>query len=160
MQHLVFWVLSFVVFVQLFKTGVRTERIDLIYTGLFHATIIPVVYINLGGLLPRLANYRYWRLYMVGVILLVVLFSWLNYSFSRTGRNTCCPITFSYPILRFGKWGFFVVYLAITSLLKLSRSWFVVNDLQHRLLQMETEKVQIELKALKAQVNPHFFLIR
>jgi sensor histidine kinase YesM len=42
-------------------------------------------------------------------------------------------------------------------LLKLSRSWFLVNDLQRRLLQTEAEKVEIELKALRGQVNPHFF---
>ena len=33
----------------------------------------------------------------------------------------------------------------------------MVNELQRRLLESETEKVQIELRALKAQVNPHFF---
>src|SRR5262249_2491108 len=38
-----------------------------------------------------------------------------------------------------------------------SKSWFTVNDLQRQLLQSEKEKVQIELKALKAQINPHFF---
>jgi sensor histidine kinase YesM len=158
MQHLVFWVLSFVVFVQLFKTGVRAERIDLIYTALFHVTIVPVVYINLGWLLPRLANYRYWRWYLVGIILLVVLFSWLNYSFFQDWSKYLLPDYFFISYFTVWEVGlFFVVYLGITSLLKLSRSWFVVNDLQRRLLQMETEKVQIELKALKAQVNPHFF---
>lgn len=158
MQHLVFWVLSYVAFVQVFKTGAGPEKIDYIYSGLFHATIVPAVYINLGWFLPRLANYRRWWLYVLAVALLIVLFSWLNYSFFQDWSKYILPDYFF--ISYFTVWEaslFFVVYLAITSLLKLSRSWFVVNDLQRRLLQIETEKVQIELKALKAQVNPHFF---
>lgn len=158
MQHLVFWVLSYVVFVQLFKTGFRPEKIDYIYSALFHATIVPAVYVNLGWLLPRLGNYRRWWLYVLAIVALVVLFSWLNYSFFQDWSKYLLPNYFF--ISYFTVWEvslFFVVYLAVTSLLKLSRSWFVVNDLQRRLLQMETEKAQIELQALKAQVNPHFF---
>ncbi len=44
---------------------------------------------------------------------------------------------------------YFVVYIFITSLLRLARGWF-------RLQEIETEKTQAELKALKSQVNPHF----
>jgi sensor histidine kinase YesM len=157
-QHLVFWVLSYIVFVQLFKTGVRPEKIDYIYSALFHGTIIPAVYINLGWLLPRLANYRRWGLYVPAVIALIVLFSWLHYSFFQDWSKYILPDYFFISYFTVWEVGlFFVVYIALTSLLKLSRSWFVVNDLQRRLLQMETEKIQIELKALKSQVNPHFF---
>lgn len=157
-QHLVFWVLSFVVFVQLFKTGERAEKIDYLYAGLFHASIVPAVYINLGWLFPRLANHHYWRMYVPAMALLIVLFSWLNYSFFQDWSTYVLPNYFFISYFTVWEVGlFFVVYLVVTSLLKLSRSWFVVNDLQRQLLQMETEKVQIELKALKAQVNPHFF---
>lgn len=158
LQHLVFWVLSYLVFVQLFKAGLSPEKIDYLYAALFHAILVPAVYINFRWLLPRLANYRRWWLYVPAVTGLVILFSWLNYSFFQDWSKYILPDYFF--ISYFTVWEvslFFVVYLVITSLLKLSRSWFVVNDLQRRLLQMETEKVQIELKALKAQVNPHFF---
>jgi sensor histidine kinase YesM len=157
-QHLVFWVLSFCIFVQLFKTGEGAEKIDYIYTALFHATIIPAVYINLWLLLPRLANQRRWWLYVPVLLVLIALFGWLNYSFFQNWSKYLLPNYFF--ISYFKLWEvslFFVVYIGITSLLKLSRSWFLVNELQRRLLQIETEKVQIELRALKAQVNPHFF---
>ena len=52
---------------------------------------------------------------------------------------------------------FFAVYIGITSLLKLSKSWFAVSELQRKLLESEKEKVDIELKALRSQINPHFF---
>lgn len=146
------------IFVQLFKSGTKPEKIDFIYAALFHATIIPAVYLNLWLLLPRLANSRRWWLYIPLVAILILLFSWLNYSFFQDWSKHVLPNYFF--ISYFSLWEvclFFLVYIGFTALLKLSRSWFMVNDLQRQLLQMETEKVQIELKALKAQVNPHFF---
>ena len=41
--------------------------------------------------------------------------------------------------------------------MKLSKSWFVVSRLQRQLLETDKQRVQAELKALKAQINPHFF---
>lgn len=158
LQHLVFWVLSFLVFVQLFKTGAQPQKIDYIYAALFHATILPAVYLHLAWLLPRLASQRRWLFYIPAVAALIVLFSWLNYSFFQDWSKYLLPDYFF--ISYFSGWEvglFFIVYLAVTALLKLSRSWFLVNDLQRRLLQMETEKARIELTALKSQVNPHFF---
>jgi sensor histidine kinase YesM len=52
---------------------------------------------------------------------------------------------------------FFTVYIIITMLLKLSKSWFQVSWLQKELLEKEKQKAEVELKALKAQINPHFF---
>jgi LytS/YehU family sensor histidine kinase len=52
---------------------------------------------------------------------------------------------------------FFFIFICITTLLKLSKSWFVVNQLQRQLLETDKQRVQAELKALKAQINPHFF---
>jgi sensor histidine kinase YesM len=158
MQHLAFWVLSFIVFLHLFKTGVQAGKIDYIYTALFHITIIPAVYINLKWLLPRLANGKQWPLYVTGLGALVILFSWLNYSFFQQWSNYLLPDYFF--ISYFTLWEIslvFFIYLATTSLLKLSKSWFAVTDLQRRLLETEKEKIQIELRALKAQINPHFF---
>lgn len=44
---------------------------------------------------------------------------------------------------------YFAVYIVLTSLLHLARGWF-------RLQEMETEKTETELKALRSQINPHF----
>jgi LytS/YehU family sensor histidine kinase len=43
----------------------------------------------------------------------------------------------------------FTIYFIITSLLKLSKSWYVLQ-------RVEKEKLEIELQSLKTQVNPHF----
>lgn len=158
LQHLVFWVLAYFIFIQVFKTGDHTERIDYIYAALFHAFLLPAVYLNLLLVLPKYASRRKWLLFIVSVIIIIILFSWLNFSFFQYWSNYILPDYFF--ISYFSIWEvclFFVVYIGISSLLKLSKSWFSVNELQRQLLQAEKDKAQIELQALKAQINPHFF---
>ena len=157
-QHLVFWGLSFFVFLHLFKSGMRVEKIDYIYTLLFHATLMPAVYLNLEWFLPRAAKRSAWMLYAVLIMILIVVFTWINYQFFQSWSLFILPgyyfiSYFSYTEVSL----FFVVYLGLTSLIKLSKSWFSVVELQRRLLQSEKEKVQIELQALRSQINPHFF---
>lgn len=157
-QHLVFWVLSYIVFVQLFKTSVRAEKIDYIYAALFHITLLPAVYLNLGWVLPRLATYRRWPFFLVAIAAVIVLFGTVNYLFFQDWSTFLLP---DYYFISYFSWWevglFFLIYLMITSLLKLSRSWFMVNELQKKLLETEKEKMQIELKALRSQLDPHFF---
>lgn len=161
LQHLTFWVLSFYVFLNLFKIGNKPEWIDYVYTGLFHATILPAVYLNLIWLLPTLGSFnnKYrWYWHLLAVTVMIFLFAWINYSFFAKWSNAVLP---NYFFISYYSWWqivlFFVVYISITSLLKLSKTWFTVNELHRTLLNSEKEKVQIELKALKAQINPHFF---
>lgn len=157
-QHLAFWVLSFFVFLHLFKTGARPEKIDYIYTALFHISLLPAVYIHLWILLPRFATARRWPIYGVSVMALIAIFTWLNEIFFQDWSRYILP---DYFFISYFTWWeislFYLVYLAVTCLLKLSKSWFALSELQRQLLATEKEKVQIELKALKAQINPHFF---
>ena len=72
----------------------------------------------------------------------IILFdSWIDYIFSGY-----------YFIAYYSFWDislYFVIYIFITSLFRLARGWF-------RLQEIEKEKTISELKALKSQVNPHF----
>ncbi len=157
-QHLVFWVLSFFVFLHLFKTGASVEKIDYIYTLLFHATLLPAVYINLEWLLPAATKRSAWTLYAISVLVLIAVFTWINYEFFQSWSAKLFPDYFFISYFSYTEVSlFFFVYIGLTSLIKLSRSWFSVNELQRQLLQSEKEKVQIELKALRSQINPHFF---
>ncbi|MGN6419027.1 MAG: sensor histidine kinase [Pseudobacter sp.] len=158
MQHLVFWVLLFMLFLQVFRNGDSIAKVDYVYAFLFHATIIPAVYINLLWLLPSFAHAWKWPLYLTLVLLLIAVFTTLNYFFFQDWSQYLLPDFFF--ISYFSWWqvsAFFFFYLIITSLLKFSRSWFEVNALQKQLLETEKGKVQMELRALQAQVNPHFF---
>jgi sensor histidine kinase YesM len=157
-QHLAFWVLSFFVFLYLFKTGTKPEKIDYVYTILFQLTLVPAVYINIVLLLPTLGNRKRILFYLLSLIALIILFAWINYNFFDDWSAKVFPdyffisyFTFREVIL------FFLVYIIITMLLKLSKSWFQVSWLQKELLEKEKQKAEVELKALKAQINPHFF---
>ena len=158
LQHLAFWVLSFLVFLHLFKTSANPEKVDYVYTMLFQISLLPAVYTNLELLLPKLGNRKRTLFYLLSLFAVIIFFAWINYNFFDKWSAQILPdyffisyFTFREAIL------FFTVYIIITTLLKLSKSWFLVSELQKELLEKEKQKTEIELKALKAQINPHFF---
>jgi len=157
-QHLAFWVLSFFVFLYLFKTGAKPEKIDYVYTILFQLTLLPAVYINIELLLPTLGNRKRILFYLLSLITIIILFAWINYNFFDNWSAKVFPDYFFISYFTFREIVlFFIVYIIITMLLKLSKLWFLVSWLQKELLEKEKQKTVVELKALKAQINPHFF---
>src|SRR5215203_2701193 len=158
LQHLAFWVLSFFIFLYLFKTGIKPEKVDYVYTILFQLTLIPAVYINIELLLPKLGNRNRILFYLFSLVILIILFAWINYNFFDNWSAKVFPDYFFISYFTFAEIiAFFIVYIIITMLLKLSKSWFLVSALQKELLEKEKQKAKVELKALKAQINPHFF---
>jgi sensor histidine kinase YesM len=162
--HIFFWLISFYIFLYIFKIGNKPGKIDYVYTALFNAFIIPAVYINLILLLPQLRRSNFWIGYVLLNIFSIILFSWLNLKFFSSWSNRLLPEYFFISYFNFFQISlFFIAYLGITSLLKLSKSWFIVNTLQKELLMIEKEKaarekdlIELEAKALRAQMNPHF----
>ena len=158
LQHLAFWMLSFFIFLYLFKTGNKPEKVDYVYTLLFQLTLIPAVYINIELLLPKLGSRKKILFYLFSLIALIILFAWINYNFFDNWSAKVFPDYFFISYFTFHEIVlFFIVYIIITMLLKLSKSWFLVSWLQKELLEKEKQKTVVELKALKAQINPHFF---
>ncbi len=149
-QHILFWSLSFLVLLNILKVSAEVQQIDLIYTTIFHLPIVLVVYLNLNVLFPGLLEKQNYFFYSLSVLTLIamgagfyiLLFgNWIDYIF--TGY---------YFIAYYSFWDislYFLIYITLTSLLRLARGWF-------RLQEMETEKNETELKALRSQINPHF----
>src|SRR6187200_3524965 len=81
LQHLAFWVLSFFIFLYLFKTGIKPEKVDYVYTILFQLTLIPAVYLNIELLLPKLGNRRRILFYLFSLAVIIIFFSWTNNNF-------------------------------------------------------------------------------
>jgi hypothetical protein len=158
LQHLAFWVLSFFVFLYIFKTGAKPEKVDYVYTLLFQLSLVPAVYLNIELLLPGLGNRKRILFYSLSLASIIIFFAWINYDFFDNWSAKVFPDYFFISYFTFREiMLFFLIYIIITSLLKLSKSWFLVSGLQKELLEKEKQKTEVELKALKAQINPHFF---
>lgn len=158
MQHILFVVLAFFVLLNVFKFSSPPSAVDYVYTSLFLATILPVIYFHLYWLLPKLRSKPALVYYLVPLLLIMVLFIWINLQLFNHWSAQLFP---GFYFISYYEWWeialFFIAFTSITTLLKLSKSWFVVNQLQRDLLEKEKQRVQEELKALKAQINPHFF---
>lgn len=157
-QHFLFVLLSFLILLNVFKTSSPPSRVDYVYTALFLGTILPVVYLHLYWLLAKLGRKNWLIVYASPLLLISAFFIWINIQLFDYWSVKLFPGFF---FISYYKWwevaAFFLVFICVTTLLKLSKSWFVVNRLQRQLLETDKQRVQAELKALKAQVNPHFF---
>jgi sensor histidine kinase YesM len=155
--HILFWLFSYLVFSQIFKISDEVTRIDYIYSGLFHVSLLFGVYINIILLMPKLFGKNKYLIYffalaatiLLSIVLNLITFDWL--------ADILFPDYYFVSHFDFLEIGIFVViYILITTLLKLSQSWFELQEVNGRLIRIEKENVKSELKALKAQINPHF----
>jgi sensor histidine kinase YesM len=157
-QHILFALLSFFILLNIFKISSPPARVDYVYTALFLATILPAIYLHLYWLLPNLGRKNSLIYYVIPLLLVTAFFIWINTQLFDHWSVKLFPGFF---FISYHKWWeialFFFVFISVTTLLKLSKSWFVVSRLQRQLLETEKQRVQAELKALKAQINPHFF---
>jgi len=158
LQHILFVVSAFFILLNIFKFSSPPSAVDYVYTCLFLATILPVVYVHLYWLLPNLRRKIPLLYYLFPLLLLTAFFIWVNLALFNRWSANLFP---GYYFISYFEWWeislFFMAFISISTLLKLSKSWFVVNQLQRELLEKEKQRVQEELKALKAQINPHFF---
>lgn len=156
-QHIGFWVFSFYVLVNVFKISNEIQKIDIIYTLLFHINIVAMVYINLKILIPRLLakNKSFW--YGLTLTLNLLIFSDLNIELFNHFVDVLLP---NYYFISYYTLGdiikFHLAYLLLTTLLKLSKAWFSVQKTEQKMLALEKEKINSELESLKLQINPHF----
>ncbi len=156
-QHILFWSLSFYILLRFFAYSEEITRSDVVYTILFHFSLLAVVYINLLVLIPRLLRNGQYLLYTLSLCITLISGIWLNnLTFNKIG-DWLFP---DYYFISYYEWRdlsqFMLVYLTSTTLLKLSKAWFWLQEAERRLKQLQSEKTEAELGALKAQLDPHF----
>lgn len=156
-QHALFWVISFFILVNIFASSGNVQEIDYIYAAIFHLPILTGVYINILFFVPRFLEKKKYLSYAICVIITIVCCSQFNIFLFDKLINYILPgyyfISY-YEFLDILK--FILIYFAVSSLLKFSKSWFLLSDTNRRLSQLQKEKIETELKALKGQINPHF----
>lgn len=151
-QHLLFWGVVMVILLNIFKTTSTIGKIDVIYTLLFLIPLLAVTYLNLYVAIPAFLRREKYLPYILLLLLLAGTGAlWLFLLFDRW-------IDFLLP--RY----YFIAYytipqlmiftgsmLLLATLIKLSRSWFLV-------LRLERLTAGQQLKVLQSQINPHFLL--
>ncbi len=155
--HLLFWV----VLVSLFGF-VLGNNPDITYRESFTGVALQamayavMVYLNLLVLIPRYLQAGQYTQYVVLLLLCLVLTVPLHAAADRLAHtinypDVPYPSTYLETLLRSSI--NMLVMLALTTALKFAKKWF--RDQQEK-QELEREKLQAELKYLKAQINPHF----
>ncbi len=156
-QHLLFWVLSFYVLLRIFAYEFPPQKVDYVYTLLFHGSLGLGVYLNLMILIPRLLRKGYYLAYFgafTGTLLMMILVN------SWTFRYVSDLLFPGYYFISYYQFAdllqFSLVYLVVSGLIKLSKGWFQLSEKDKQIQELEKQKLQAELQALKHQLDPHF----
>jgi sensor histidine kinase YesM len=157
LQHILFWCVSFYVLLRLFASSSKIEKIDYIYTALFQISLIAGIYVNLLILIPGFLSKKKYFLYGLLLTIIIVGTAKFNIVFFEKWVGYILP---GYYFISYYEFNdivkFVIVYIGITSLIKLSKGWFELSETNRRLNELQKEKIESELKALKGQINPHF----
>ncbi|MEN8157315.1 MAG: histidine kinase [Bacteroidota bacterium] len=151
-QHQVFWVAVFLILLNIFKTSSTFEKIDLIYTLIFITPLLGITYLNLYYFIPRYLRREKYLLYALFFLVLVGGGALFLYLLFDRWIDLFLP---NYYFISYYSIGQLMIYtgslLLLSTLLKLSRSWFM-------LLRIEKITTSHQLKSLQSQINPHFLL--
>ena len=158
--HIFFWIISFVLFtvVLIYTRGdFNLYEIDFAMAVNILVTICFLaisVYINLLWLIPVFFNQRRYWLFFILEVANILLFIVLNFVVSYFFEGGKHPNFFSEV---FAELILVLLFLIVSTLLKVMRDSVSMQDVELRMKEVEKQKIEAELKALKAQIDPHFF---
>lgn len=152
-----FWTGAYYVLLKIFAAPAGILKIDFIYTAVFLITLLPGIYLNLMLLIPRFLSRKKYFIYCGWLIALILATTLLNiFTFDKL-VDYILPGYYFISYYDFGDLlKFVLVLIGITSLLKLSKGWFLLMEARNQLTRLEKENAETRLIALKNQVNPHF----
>jgi len=158
LQHLLFWVVAFYVLLHIFTTSAgEMLKIDAWYTAIFILALVPGIYLNLLILIPRFLSKRRYLTYGILLAIMMTATAGFNIFMFSVLIDYILPGYYFISYYNFYDLMKFVVSLTgITTLLKMSKGWFLLMDTQNRLALIEKEHTESKLLALKSQLNPHF----
>jgi LytS/YehU family sensor histidine kinase len=125
--------------------------VSILITTIFLAM---AVYINLLWLIPSFFNKRKFLLFFILELANILLFIFCNYFITYVFEGGSHPNFLTEFIAEFI---LVLLFLIVSTLLKVMRDSITLQDVELRMKEVEKQKIEAELRALKAQVNPHFF---
>ncbi|MFD2531094.1 histidine kinase [Gracilimonas halophila] len=155
--YLLFWGVFFYAGLEFFSRTEEIRVIDVIYTLNFLLPFVFVVSVHAFHLVPNyLAKSMFWAYGLTLVCLLGTVYPIYNFSFLLLSEWLFPGYYLVGTYTPFEVIGFALFFLLISSSLEFARSWFDGLRAKTRISELENEKIATELKALRAQVNPHF----
>lgn len=158
--HLLFWMVSITFLTLLLFFYQKTFSINLIgksiITNLFFAS---AVYINLYLLIPKFLKqknyifYIFWLIVVLTTVSLIIQFLFIFPLSKIMGLSGFTKFNINLHSAYFFSTLLFVI---LTTFLKLIKDWVSLQDINLKLAKIEHQKLEAELKTLKAQLNPHF----
>ena len=156
-QFLLFWSASVVLIARVFRLGNELDTIDWLFSLLFHLSLTPSVAVNGHLLIPRLLQQRRFALYFFGFFSAIGASILIHHWVMSYLADWIFPGYYFISYLKWWEIGLYVLaYLVVTGLFQLSVDYFHSERLRGQQEQMEKERLDDELNALKAQINPHF----
>ncbi len=151
-QHLLFWLAALFILLNVFKTSSSFEKIDLVYTLIFLVPLTGMVYLNLYLALPRFLRKEKYLVYTLSFLALLAAGGLFLFLLFDRWIDLLLPGYYFISYYSAGELMLFTgSFLLLTTLLKLSRSWFM-------LLRIEKVTTSEQLHSLHSQINPHFLL--
>ncbi|MEP0006571.1 MAG: histidine kinase [Balneola sp.] len=157
-QNLVFWTISYTITLNLFSRGDEIRKIDWIYTFLFHIPFVTVVTLNIYQVIPNILNkHNIWLyLFLIAFAGFGVVQGAYHLSYGPIADFLFPEYYFVGVYNPLELFGIMAIYVTTSTLIELSKSWFNRKEKEVEIAQLEEEKTKSELKALQAQINPHF----
>jgi two-component system, LytTR family, sensor kinase len=112
------------------------------------------VYINMLWLIPVFFNRHRFLLYSLLQLLNIGLFICFNYFVSAAFEGKF-PRHYMNEVI--AEFILVLIFLVVSTLVKFTRDSVSLQDAELKIKEIQRQKIESELEALKTQVNPHFF---
>lgn len=127
-----------------------------VFSAAYLISQMPLVYVHLYVLVPRLLHTRRYVLYGLATTALLFGYSAFNYLLMRSIPPALIPFNLELYIGNLEPtYDIFEGAFALVISYSLKYAWMAITT-KNQLLKLEKDNLQLELNALKAQVNPHF----
>ncbi len=157
--HVAFWCFYFSFFfyqISLSRRGEEVNLLEAFYNTVSHVSYVALAaYLNYAIALPRFMRHKNWGRYLLEFAIPFALLTFLYVYAKRFQIDGCThKVEFFYSqkfiVLTLVGTLFIVIFVAMFKFLE---DWF---ELEAKRKEIENEKLNAELRFLKAQINPHF----
>ena len=157
LPQILFWFASIAIFGYIFKISDTMGSLDVIYSLLFHISILSEVYTNIFVLVPLVLHQKKYIRYGIFFLIITLIASILNHLTFTYFSDILLPDY--YFVVQFNFFETYIlaaIFLVGSTFFKLSQSWFKLQEANRQIIKIEKENINNQLEALKAQINPHF----